>query len=334
MASHNTVLFFRLITVLVCFGTLGFPVDGVPQNNHGLVEPGAALIKIADGFRYTEGPAWSPDGKLYFTDRPSSRILTWSPEADISDFRVDQGGANGLIFTDSGDIVVCESGARRVISIAPGGTETVLADSYDGKKLNAPNDAWVDARGGMYFSDHSMRSKERLEQVGDHIYYITPDRSNIIRVTHDLQYPNGVIVNPAGDRLYVTDSGANKTYVYAINPDGTLRDKQVFAPEGYDGLAMDESGNVYITPSTNMVSVYDPSGNRIGEIRTPSRPSNLCFGGSEKSTPLHYVETISLQHQDAGKRTLAGTLSSDGRLRLPAVHHAAVTPSLPVSLQQ
>ncbi len=105
----------------------------------------------------------------------------------------------------------------------------------------------------------------------------------IIRVTDDLQYPNGIIINPAGDRIYITDSGANETYVYTVNSDGTLKDKKVFATEGYDGLAMDVEGNVYITPYGNVVSIYDPSGKRIDEIVTTSRPSNICFGGKEKN---------------------------------------------------
>ena len=273
-----------LVIILLCFVTFVMEVGGETDDTQRVVAPGAELVIVAEGFRYTEGPAWSRGGRLYFTDKSSSRILTWSPEDGLSDFRVDPGGANGLIFTDAGDLIVCESDARRVISIAPDGTETVLADSYNGKKLNSPNDAWVDAKGGIYFSDHSMRSKDVLEQVGDHIYYNIPDRSKILRVTHDLEYPNGMITNPDGDRLYVTDSGANKTYVYTINSDGTLKDKRVFASEGYDGLAMDVFGNVYITPQSNYISVYDPAGKRIDEITTPSRPANICFGGNDMRT--------------------------------------------------
>ena len=249
-----------------------------------IVAPGAELTIIADGFRYTEGPAWNPDDKLYFTDRFSSRILSWTPEDSVKVFRTDPDGANGLIFTPEGELISCESSARRVVAIAPDGTETVIADSYGGKKLNAPNDAWVDAKGGIYFSDHSMRSKVVLEQERDNIYYITPDRANVLRITDDLEYPNGVIINPAGDRLYVTDSGANETYVYTINADGTVKDKKVFASEGYDGMAMDVLGNVYITPQEAYVSVYNPAGERIGEIVTPSRPANVCFGGKDMRT--------------------------------------------------
>ncbi|MFC1551873.1 SMP-30/gluconolactonase/LRE family protein [Candidatus Latescibacterota bacterium] len=287
MIRTSEKCFAQLLTITLCIVFTVSNAFAEENKKPQITAPGARLTKIAEGFRYTEGPAWSPDGNLYFTDKSAGRILKWSPDDGVSDFRVDPGGANGLIFTGTGDMIVCESTSRRVISIAPDGTETVLADSYEGKKLNSPNDAWVDAKGGIYFSDHSMRSKEILEQKGDHIYYITPGapgKAKIIRVTDDLEYPNGVILNPAGDRLYVTDSGAQKTYVYTVNPDGALRDKKVFAEEGYDGLAMDIEGNVYITPLNSFVSVYDPDGNRIGEIPTPARPANICFGGSGMQT--------------------------------------------------
>jgi gluconolactonase len=120
-----------------------------------------------------------------------------------------------------------------------------------------------------------------LEQDRDHIYYITPDRTKLLQLTDDLQYPNGVITNPDGDRLYVTDSGANKTFVYTVDSDGTLKDKKVFADEGYDGVSMDEKGNLYITPLASHISIYNPEGQRIGEIPTPARPSNVCFGGKD-----------------------------------------------------
>jgi gluconolactonase len=266
---HITVLF----TVLFLLSPAAFTQDII-------LAPGAALTKIADGFRYTEGPAWGPDGKLYFTDR--GRIMAWSPEEGATVYRTDPGSPNGLVFTRSGDLIACETAARRVVSISRDGTETVLADSYGGKKLNAPNDVWIDSRGGIYFSDHSMRSKkELLEQDRDYIYYITPDRTKLLQLTDDLQYPNGVITNPDGDRLYVTDSGANKTFVYTVDSDGTLKDKKVFADEGYDGVSMDEKGNLYITPLASHISIYNPEGQRIGEIPTPARPSNVCFGGKD-----------------------------------------------------
>ncbi len=283
MTFHPRSAVFPLCAALICL----FIAEQVYCQNtgdHGVVSPGAVLMKVADGFRYTEGPAWSPDGKLYFTDRSTSQIMAWSPTEGLTVFRVDPDGANGLAFTASGDLISCETGARRVVSISKDGVETVLADSYGGKKLNAPNDAWVDARGGIYFSDHSMRSKEVLEQERDNVYYLTPDRSNLVAVTNDLQYPNGIVINPDGTRLYVTDSGANKTYVYTVNQDGSLKDKAVFVDEGYDGLAIDERGNVYITPQAPYVSVYDPAGARIDEIPIPTRPANICFGGEDMRT--------------------------------------------------
>ena len=284
VSFKNPIISSFLVGIFVLFIPES-PVSAQATDSSAIVASGAELTKVVDGFRYTEGPAWSPDGKLYFTDRSSSRILVWTPDGGVADFRTDPDGANGLIFAPSGELISCESGARRVVSIAKDGTEKVLADAYNGKKLNSPNDAWVDKKGGIYFSDHSMRSRNILEQEHDNIYYITPDRTKILKATSDdLQYPNGVITNPAGDRLYVTDSGSNETYVYTVNPDGTLRDRKTFAVEGYDGMAVDEQGNVYITPFANHVSVYNSAGERIGEIATSARPSNVCFGGKDKRT--------------------------------------------------
>ena len=148
--KHRRIYGCMMFISAVVFFMAG-SADTQTGSTRRMVAPGAELVKVADGFRYTEGPAWSPDGKLYFTDRSSSRIVMWSPEGGISDFRIDPDGANGLVFTKSGDLISCESGARRVVSITRDGTETVIADSYEGRKLNSPNDAWVDGKEAYIF---------------------------------------------------------------------------------------------------------------------------------------------------------------------------------------
>jgi len=121
-----------------------------------------------------------------------------------------------------------------------------------------------------------------MEQDGQHVYYLTPDGKQLIRVADDLVQPNGIIGTADGKLLYVADIRAKKTYVYTTNDDGTLSNKKLFAPEGSDGMTIDNEGNVYLT--TKDVSVYDPEGNNIERIKVPEQPANVCFGGKDKQT--------------------------------------------------
>lgn len=247
-----------------------------------LIAPGAKVERLADGFAFTEGPACDAQGNVYFTDIPNQRIHKWSCDGKLSVFREDSGGANGLFFDGSGNLVVCEGGQRRVTSLAPDGTATVLADSYAGKKLNSPNDLWVDPKGGVYFSDPRYGSQEGVEQDGFHVYYLPPGRKSLRRVIDNLVKPNGVVGTADGKLLYVADAGDGKTYVYRIREDGALHDRKLIAPVGSDGLTLDERGNLYLT--RGVVHVYRPDGQKLAEVVVPESPSNVCFGGADRRT--------------------------------------------------
>jgi len=247
-----------------------------------LVAPGAKVQRLADGFAFTEGPARDAQGNIYFTDIPHGRIHKWSLDGKLSTFREDSGGANGLFFDRSGNLLVCEGGKRRVTSLAPDGTLTVLADSHGGKKLNSPNDLWIDPRGGVYFSDPRYGSQEGLEQDGFHVYYLPPGGKPLRRVIDNLVKPNGVLGTADGKLLYVADAGDGKTYVYRIQDDGSPTDRKLIAPVGSDGLTLDEQGNLYL--ARNVVHVYSPDGKKLAEIDVPEAPSNVCFGGPDRRT--------------------------------------------------
>ncbi len=236
--------------------------------------------ELAGGFRFTEGPAADAEGNIFFTDIPNNRIHKWSLDGMLSTFRENSGGANGLFFDQEGNLLICEGGNRRLVSIDPQGKVTVLVDKYDNKRLNSPNDLWIDPKGGIYFTDPRYGRRDDLEQDGEHVYYLAPDRQKLIRVIDDMVRPNGVSGTPDGKLLYVADHGANETYAYAIHTDGTLSDKKLFAPEGSDGMTLDRRGRVYLTGSA--VSVYDSAGNKIETIEVPERPTNVCFGGKDK----------------------------------------------------
>ncbi|MDT8301719.1 MAG: SMP-30/gluconolactonase/LRE family protein, partial [Sedimentisphaerales bacterium] len=247
-----------------------------------VVAPAAQVIKLAGGFSFTEGPASDAAGNIFFTDIPNNRIHKWSLDGKLTIFRENSGGANGLFFDKSGNLLACEGGGRRLVSISKQGEVEVLAREYQGKKFNSLNDLWIDPKGGIYFTDPRYGRRNDMQQDGEHVYYLVPDRKEIKRVIDDMVRPNGLIGTPDGKILYVTDNGGGKTFRYTVNQNGTLSNKKLFAPEGSDGMTIDNQGNVYLT--TSGVAVYNTNGEKVEVIAVPERPANVCFGGEDKKT--------------------------------------------------
>jgi len=276
----------------------------VAQESPAIVAAGAQVKKLAGDSQFTEGPAADAQGDVYFTDIPANRILKWSvAEAKLSTFLENSGGANGLYFDKDGNLLACQGNERRLVSISPKGEITVLADKYEGKRFNSPNDLWIDPNGGVYFTDPRYGGREGMEMDGEHVYYLTPDRKRVIRVISDMVRPNGVIGTPNGRRLYVADHGAGKTYAYRINGDGTLSGKQLFVEQGSDGMTIDARGNVYLTGKA--VTAYNRRGEKVAEIQVPEGPANLTFGGKDNQTLFITARTslYSIPTEVRGART-------------------------------
>ena len=274
-----------LIAAILAWGSAGGQAAQAQLLSDLIVE-GATVTKLADGFVFTEGPAVDPEGNVLFSDVRGNTIYKWTVGDGLSTFREDSGNSNGLFFDSQGNLLTCEPGNRRVTRTSPDGAVTIIADSYDGRALNSPNDIWVDAGDGIYFSDPRFGSQEGVEQDGNYVYYVPPDGSPIRRVVDDLPAPNGVLGTADGTRLYIADhgpdTGTDNTYVYDIQRDGSLVNRRMFAPEGSDGMTLDERGNLYLT--VNGVEVYSPDGVKIGTIEVPERPSNVVFGGADRQT--------------------------------------------------
>ena len=251
----------------------------VAAQSDSLIAEGAEIQELATTFRFTEGPAANTSGTVYFTDIPSNRIHIWTLDGELETFRENSGGANGLYFDASGALLVCEGGARRLTRVTMDGAVEVLADSFEGKKLNSPNDLWPDPKGGIYFTDPRYGNRDDME-LGEFVYYLSPDRQTLTKVIDDLVRPNGVLGTRDGKTLYVADQADKKTYSYSIQPDGTLAEKRLFANEGSDGLTLDNRGNVYLTMGT--VQVFSPAGEKIADIPFPQAPANICFGGPDE----------------------------------------------------
>ncbi len=253
-----------------------------------IIAKGAKLVKLADGFSFTEGPASDESGNVFFTDQPNNKILKWSVDGKLSVFLTPSGRSNGLCFDQFGYLIACADMDNQLWSINKNREHTVLVKDYQGKLLNGPNDLWIDPSGGIYFTDplyprpYWTRDSE-MQQDGEHVYYLLPDRSNLVGVVHDLKKPNGIVGTPDGTSLYVADIGAGKTYVYHINADGKLSNRQLFAPMGSDGMTIDNKGNVYLTGDG--VTVFDPKGQQIAHIPVEAKwTANVCFGGKDRNT--------------------------------------------------
>jgi len=287
-------LYFKIFSAFIIMIFLfGLETIGA-QEGAGVIAPGATLKKIQSGYFFTEGPAADAEGNVYFTDLRAELIYKWLwKDGSITLYREKTGMANGLMFDLQGRLVVCEMGNNRVTLDDMKGMITVLAESYEGKKLNSPNDLWIDPKGGIYFSDWLMgrggakskgKGKTKAPEGGLQVYYIPPDQKGLMRVTNDLVKPNGLIGTTDGKTLYIADMGANKTWVYRIQPDGTLSDKKLFCDQGSDGMARDEKNNIYVTGRSS-ISVYNSKSAKIEEITIPEgRPTNMTFVGKDRKT--------------------------------------------------
>lgn len=264
-----------------------FAAPPATVRTEGIVAPGAKLTLLADGFKFTEGPAADAKGNVFFTDQPNNKILEWSTAGKLSVFMDKAGRSNGLYFDDKGNLYACADLHNQLWEISPSKKVTVLVKDYDGKLLNGPNDVWVRPDGGVYITDPFYKrdywTRGPMEQSGQYVYYLTPDHKKLIRVIDDLEQPNGIIGTPDGKRLYVADIKGHKTYTYLINPDGTLRDKKVFTDMGSDGMTIDDQGDIYLVGKG--VTVFNSRGEKIDSIPV-DKPwtANITFGGKDRST--------------------------------------------------
>ena len=260
-----------------------------------VVEPGAKVQKLASGLKFTEGPVWLPaEKKVVFSDIPNSKLMQWQEGKGLSEFRTSE-QSNGNILDREGRLITCQHAGRNLVRTEKDGKITVLADKYDGKRFNSPNDVAERADGTLWFTDPSWGLTGPGEIPGHWVFKLDPKTGKVEPVIKDLAMPNGIVFTPDGSRLYVSDTGGNKKHpdpayhklpasirCYEVAKDGTLGKVLFSIPEGSDGMKLDAKGNLYITHSK--VKVYSPEGKLLEEIAVPEGPANLCFGGDDGKT--------------------------------------------------
>ncbi|MHC4403998.1 MAG: family 16 glycoside hydrolase [Planctomycetota bacterium] len=264
------------------------PAAGAEGAELPVVPEGAQVKKLADGFRFTEGPAVGPDGRVYFSDVPNERIMVFDfATGKVTVHREGSGRANGLMFTPAGALIACEGGARQLTRQFQDEI-TVLADGLDGNRLNSPNDLALDGKGGIYFTDPRYGSRDGMEMEVEGVYYV-PRRGELKRVVGDLARPNGLVLSLDGKTLYVADNGAKTIVAFTVEPDGSLAGGRPFAemdadaPGGGDGMTLDCRGNVYCAGQGH-VWIWNPEGGLVAKIAVPESPANCTFAGPEGKT--------------------------------------------------
>lgn len=248
-----------------------------------VIAEGAELTLVSDQFSFTEGPAADSEGNIYFTDQPNNDIWIYTIEGELEKFMDESGRSNGLYFADDGNLLSCADNENELWSITPDKEVSVLVDSYNGKRLNGPNDLWPDPKGGIYFTDPYYQreywdhTEKEIEE--ERVYYLTPDREDLFIVIDDLVQPNGIIGTPDGKTLYVADIGDGKTYSYQIDQDnGYLTNRTLLTEMGSDGVTLDDHGNLYLTGKG--VTVFNKAGEQIEHIPVPQDwTANVTFGG-------------------------------------------------------
>ncbi len=263
----------------------------------------AAVERLAIGFRWCEGPVWFGDGRyLLWSDIPNDRILRWDEETGaVSIFRKPSNNANGNTRDRQGRLVTCEHGGRRVTRTELDGSVTVLADRFEGKRLNSPNDVVVKSDGSIWFTDPPFGILGNYEgdrapsEIHPNVYRIDGRSGVITLVADEMNAPNGICFSPDESKIYIVDSRATPhplIRVHDVVADGTrLAHGRVFVDGGEgtnpDGFRCDIDGNLWCGWGTgqgrNGVMVYAPSGQAIGRVALPERCANLCFGGRKRN---------------------------------------------------
>ena len=271
-----------------------------------LIDPQASIELLEVGFSWSEGPVWvASENCLLFSDIPRNAIFRWSERDGARIWMQPSGytgvayygkepGSNGLTLDGEGRLLACEHGDRRVSRLEQGGGKVTLADSYQGKRLNSPNDLVLRAGGDLYFTDPAYGLPRRYEDTRRDlpfcgVYLLRPDLREPELLVDSMRMPNGVALDPEERFLYVTQSDPQSPCVtrYPIRDDSTLgvgavvadfTDRVPEAPGLPDGIKVDDSGNIFTT-GPGGVWVLGDAGERLGRIRTGLRVANLCWGG-------------------------------------------------------
>jgi gluconolactonase len=278
----------------------GFELTAASPKFWNLFEHDAKLTTVGTGFGFTEGPVWDPAGFLYLSDEETNKIFRLYTADGHKEELVALGDPDGNTYDRGRHLIDCASVLRAIIQLDEKGHYTVLADRYEGKKFNSPNDVIVGPDGAIYFTDPTLDlpkgGKQEIPFQG--VYRLGPG-GRVQLITKELAQPNGLAFSPDGKKFYVDDSEQRNIRVYDFDSDGSLKNGRIFADEPGgkgdgvpDGIKVDQQGNLYVT-GPGGIWVWDPEGQHLGTITLPEQPANLAWGDADYST-LYITATTSV----------------------------------------
>jgi len=269
-------------------------IQQVSPELESIVSLNQEIEELGRGYLVAEGPLWwKEEGYLLFSEVRGNRRRKWSPEEGVTLLQEPTNNANGLTRDLQGRLILCEGGAHRVTRMESDGSVTTVANSYQGRRLNRPNDVVVKSDGSIYFTDPGAPDPELdLDFAG--VYRVSPDLSSITLLVRDFIFPNGLAFSPDENILYITDYRRGHIRAFDMQPNGTLalatdrlfcqlREPRPIGPDGPDGTKVDVKGNVYCT-GPGGVWVLDQSGTHLGTILTGAQTTNVGWGGEDWKT--------------------------------------------------
>lgn len=282
-------------------------------DSHGLsaiISPEASVEKLGGDMKFTEGPAWIPSKKmLVFSDIPNRRLMQWTAAGGLQEFREAE-QPNGNLLDLEGRLLTCQHAGRNVIRTGQDGSITVLADQFDGKRLNSPNDLAIRADGSLWFTDPSYGLKGKPGEIeGKWVYRLGPASDKLEVLYKGFDMPNGIAFSPDEKRVYIADTGkVGIIRAFETVDKGMLGEPLFEIDIRCDGMCVDTMGNLYTT-SRGGIHVFDADGGRLGVIETPEQPANVCFGGDDYDilfitarTSLYSVKTLATGARPKGAK--------------------------------
>jgi len=264
-----------------------------------LLDRKAQITRVASGFGFTEGPVWDPAGFIYVSDEEQNKIYRLHVDGRKEEV-ISLGDPDGNTYDRKYRLIDCASVLRAIIEVTPDGHYTVLADKYEGRKFNSPNDVIIGTDGAIYFTDPTLDLvKGEKQEISFQGVYRLDAQGGVRLLTKDLTQPNGLAFSPDGKHFYVDDSAEKNIRMYDVTPDGSLTNGRIFGDEKGephdgvpDGIKVDERGDLFVTGPKG-IWVWDAQGHHLGTIVTPEQPANLAWGDKDYRT-LYITATTSV----------------------------------------